>query len=297
MGVGMNVSMQDTYNLVWKLGHVLKGIARPNVLKTYTQERHATAQQLIDMDQKMSEFYSQGPGKDAMEYSHFRDQFRTFISGVGVEYEPSTLTHGSLQLSRNYSGRSRASKIVVGSRLPSHLVMNQAEANLTHVHSLLQSDGRWRLLVLAGDISLPSQMQRLRRMCEHLASELSFLRKYTPAEQKPDSVIDVLTIHAAQRENIEFLDLPEILRPFDPELGYDYWKVFTTRISGEEGVLSNAYTKWEADQSNGNLVVVRPDQHVSLMCSLDGLKMVEDFFDNFMVLQESYKKTKRNKSN
>src|SRR5699024_5000499 len=42
-GQGMNVSMQDTYNLGWKLGAVLTGQAKPALLHTYSQERKVTA--------------------------------------------------------------------------------------------------------------------------------------------------------------------------------------------------------------------------------------------------------------
>src|SRR4051794_24334208 len=48
-GQGMNVSMQDTFNLGWKLISVLEGRAKPELLRTYTLERHAIAQGLIDL--------------------------------------------------------------------------------------------------------------------------------------------------------------------------------------------------------------------------------------------------------
>jgi len=53
-GQGMNVSMQDTFNLGWKLPSVLDGRAKPEPLRTYTQERHAIAQALIDFDKEWS---------------------------------------------------------------------------------------------------------------------------------------------------------------------------------------------------------------------------------------------------
>ncbi|MGL1664162.1 FAD-dependent monooxygenase [Vibrio parahaemolyticus] len=39
----MNVSMGDTFNLGWKLIHVLTGRARPELLHSYTDERWAAA--------------------------------------------------------------------------------------------------------------------------------------------------------------------------------------------------------------------------------------------------------------
>jgi phenol 2-monooxygenase len=50
----MNVSMQDTFNLGWKLASVLEGRARPELLQTYTPERHAVGQGLIDFDKEWS---------------------------------------------------------------------------------------------------------------------------------------------------------------------------------------------------------------------------------------------------
>src|SRR5438034_8049988 len=49
-GQGMNVSMQDTFNLGWKLISVLEGRAKPELLRTYTVERHTIAQGLIDFE-------------------------------------------------------------------------------------------------------------------------------------------------------------------------------------------------------------------------------------------------------
>src|SRR5262249_10568000 len=49
-GQGMNVSMQDAFNLGWKLAAVLEGRSDPALLHTYSAERHAVAQDLIDFD-------------------------------------------------------------------------------------------------------------------------------------------------------------------------------------------------------------------------------------------------------
>ena len=66
-GQGMNVSMQDSYNLVWKIGLVAKGMANPAILKTYEAERRLVAQQLIDFDHKFSRLFSGRPAKDAAD--------------------------------------------------------------------------------------------------------------------------------------------------------------------------------------------------------------------------------------
>ncbi|KAF2095847.1 phenol 2-monooxygenase [Rhizodiscina lignyota] len=302
MGAGMNVSVQDTYNLVWKIGQVVKGIAQPRVLSTYNAEREAVAEKLMDMDHKMSEFYAAGPGKDARNYNKFRGQFQRFLSGVSVEYGPNILvpdTHernpstpesqnGSDKAARAqlFSKQSVSRKIIVGQRLPSHLVINQAEASIVHVHSILRSDGRWRLLVLAGDISKPAQMSRLESLCEYLANPSSFVYAYTPNNAKNDAVIEILMIHAAPREKVELLDLPEILHPFDPKLGYDYWKCFSNNDQGVEGEFSDAYEEWGVNKDKGCIAVLRPDQHVSYLGDLEDIKDMEHYFSQVLQPQK-----------
>src|SRR5262249_39440023 len=57
-GQGMNVSMADAWNLGWKLGSVLTGTAKPELLHTYSQERRAIAKELIDFDREFSKRFS-----------------------------------------------------------------------------------------------------------------------------------------------------------------------------------------------------------------------------------------------
>src|SRR6478609_4294961 len=46
-GQGMNVSMQDGFNLGWKLAAVLHGQVGPEFLRTYSRERQSIAEKLI----------------------------------------------------------------------------------------------------------------------------------------------------------------------------------------------------------------------------------------------------------
>ena len=47
-GLGSNTSMQDAYNLVWKLKLVLQGLAGADLLDSYDKERQPVGQQVID---------------------------------------------------------------------------------------------------------------------------------------------------------------------------------------------------------------------------------------------------------
>src|SRR5262249_60077083 len=57
-GQGMNVSMQDTFNLGWKLASVLQGRCAPTILHTYSAERQAIANELIDFDREWAKMLS-----------------------------------------------------------------------------------------------------------------------------------------------------------------------------------------------------------------------------------------------
>src|SRR5712672_1817464 len=65
-GQGMNVSMQDSFNLGWKLAAVLWGLCPPQFLHTYSAERQAVANELIDFDREFAKLFSEPP-KDAAD--------------------------------------------------------------------------------------------------------------------------------------------------------------------------------------------------------------------------------------
>src|SRR5207245_3005721 len=53
-GLGSNTSVQDSYNLAWKLAAVLRGRAAPTLLDTYSVERAPVAKQIVQRANKSS---------------------------------------------------------------------------------------------------------------------------------------------------------------------------------------------------------------------------------------------------
>jgi 2,4-dichlorophenol 6-monooxygenase len=51
-GLGSNTSIQDSYNLAWKLAHVVSGAASPQLLETYDVERAPVARQIVERANK-----------------------------------------------------------------------------------------------------------------------------------------------------------------------------------------------------------------------------------------------------
>lgn len=273
LGQGMNVSMQDAYNLGWKLCSVLSGTSRPEILATYTAERQPVAEHLISLDQEMADFYSNGPSRDSEEYQAFRDQFSGFLSGVTVEYDSSVLVadkEGDRQLARH---------LTLGRRLPLPKVVCQAQANIVRLSDILLSDGKWRIVVLPGNIDDAGQLDALQELAPSLED---ILGTFNSSKGNQEPVIDVIAIHAGQRENTELLDLHPVYHPWDDKLGWDYWRAYADNAAEYEAV-KPVYEQFGVDRVRGCLVLLRPDQHVSCIASMDEAGMLKDHLSRIFV--------------
>ena len=96
----MNVSMQDAFNLGWKLASVLEGRAGPELLRTYSAERQAIAQELIDFDKEWSKIMASPPkdpsrpelgGVDPAELQAYFVKSGRYTAGVATHYAPTTV--------------------------------------------------------------------------------------------------------------------------------------------------------------------------------------------------------------
>ena len=293
-GQGMNVSMQDAFNLGWKLALVVKGTAQPSILKTYQSERRRIAQDLINFDHKFSRLFSGRPAKDVLDESgvsmaEFKDAFvkgNMFASGLSVDYGASMLvakegdaaaqgdgTNVSSAKTQIMGKQELATDIKLGMRFPSYKVLNQSDARPWHFQELLKSDGRFRLILFAGNVLSPTQKSRLDAFCAELVSS-SFLSSHLHRD------FGLLTLHSAKRTDTELLrDFPEVLHPFDAKLGWDYNSVFVDGESYHEGH-GEAYKHYGVDKEMGCVIITRPDQYVGYIGELDGagMKGVEAYF-------------------
>ncbi|KAF4636696.1 hypothetical protein G7Y89_g1386 [Cudoniella acicularis] len=292
-GQGMNVSMQDTYNLGWKIAAVLNGTSNRSILKTYQSERRRIAQDLIAFDHKFSRLFSGRPAKDVMDETgismqEFKDAFEKgnlFASGVAVDYGASILVAKDGDAAEQGDGTDvsvskeggriigksdLATNIKMGMRFPSFQVLNQADARPWQFQEWLKSDGRWRIVVFAGNVSVPTQKKRIDSLGASLSAPDSFLHRFTPKDKPIDSVIEIFTIHSAKRAETELFDFPEIMRPFKKGEGWDYWKVFVDDVSYHEGY-GDAYKGCGVDKEKGCSVVVRPDGYVGWIGEIENV--------------------------
>ncbi|KAI3392008.1 hypothetical protein diail_6335 [Diaporthe ilicicola] len=286
-GQGMNVSMQDTFNLGWKIALVSKGIADQSILSTYAKERRQVAQDLIDFDHRFSRLFSGRPAKDVMDaegvsMEEFKEAFlkgNMFASGLSVAYGANEL------VASNASDQSLATGLTVGMRFNSFKVLNQADARPWHFQERLKADGRFRVVLFAGNILDAGQKERVAKFCGALGSEQSFIRRVNAPGAPLDSVVEVLTIHSSKRTDTELLrDFPEILHPFDKRTGWNYDKVFVDDESYHEGH-GEAYKNYGVDKERGCVVAVRPDQYVAWVGDVDDFDGLQKYFEGCLRLR------------
>jgi len=284
-GQGMNVSMQDAFNLGWKLASVIQGRTAPGILSTYTSERHAIAKELIDFDRQFARMFSARPkttsgtddgGIDPKEFqAHFVRAGR-FTAGTATRYQPSVLTGDAAH-------QEKAKGFIVGTRFHSAPVIRMADAKPMHLGHTNRADGRWRLFAFA-DSHLPTDHSSLLwALCEFVdRSPESPIRRYTPPNEDVDSVIELIAICQQAHRELSVDAMPPMLLPRKGRFNLiDYEKIFCPDAKPE----NNIFDLRDIDRQQGALVVVRPDQYVGLVLPLEAHAELAAYFQRFMLSQ------------
>jgi 2-polyprenyl-6-methoxyphenol hydroxylase-like FAD-dependent oxidoreductase len=282
-GQGMNVSMQDGFNLGWKLASVLRGRCSPELLHTYSGERRAVAKELIDFDRKFAKMFSAPPkdlsdpnseGVDPAEFQKYFVKQGRFTAGTETRYSRSII-------SGEPTYQDLAGGLVIGMRFHSAPVIRLADAKPIHLGHTIKADGRWRLFTFAAAEDPTAPSSGLRGLCEFLAeSPQSPVRKYTPAGTDIDSVIDFRAIFQQGHRELAIEAMPSFLLPMKGRYGLrDYEKMFCPDLKNRNDIFDTR----GIDRKRGCIIVVRPDQYVAHVLPLDAYAELGAFFDGFMV--------------
>jgi phenol 2-monooxygenase (NADPH) len=280
-GQGMNVSMADAWNLGWKLGAVLRGTARPELLHTYSEERHAIARELIEFDREFSRLFrsrpaeSDGAGDATVDPERFERYFVAqgrFTAGVATRYTPSMITAEA-------TFQHLADGLPVGMRFHSAPVVRLADAKPVDLGHVARADGAWRVYVFADRSEPGAAGSRVRRLCQFLASAASPIARFTPPGAEPDSVIDVRAVFQQPHRELTVGAMPPVLLPRKGRFGLiDYEKVFCP-----DPAHGDIFDLRGIDRDTGCIVVVRPDQYVAHLLPLDGHEALTQFFAAILI--------------
>ena len=281
-GQGMNVSMQDGFNLGWKLALVLLGRCTPQLLHTYSAERRAIAKGLIDFDRAFAKMFSappkdpdnpDGDGVDPSEFQQYFVQHGRFTAGTATRYKPSII-------SAEPTWQNLAQGLVIGMRFHSAPVIRLADAKPVHLGHTVKADGRWRLFLFAGREDTGAAGSGVAALCGFLANDpQSPVRKYTPAGEDIDSVIDVRATFQQGHRELAIEAMPAFLLPRKGRYGLrDYEKIFCPDLKSGNDI----FEMRGIDRQQGCIAVVRPDQYIAHALPLDAHDKLAAFFDGFM---------------
>ncbi len=104
-----------------------------------------------------------------------------------------------------------ASGLTIGQRLPPQIFIRAADARPCEIQDLLPSDTRFKILAFVGNAADHAQIQKINALAAQLDRESGFFRRF--GGDDPIKVFDVLAISSATKEQLNFTDLPPVLRP------------------------------------------------------------------------------------
>ncbi len=274
-GQGMNVSMQDTFNLGWKLIHVLQGRADARLLRSYTKERLTEAKRLVETDHKWARVMSAPTTqaeRDGTEEPRIIRQFKEnleFTGGTAVKYDASYLFAASAH-------QALATGQELGRRFHSAPVVRLADAMQMQLGHVAEADARWRLYAFAGKADGSAPGSAIHKLADWLETHPnSPVVKHTRQGEDIDAVIDFRAVFQQTFEQLAYEHMPSLLKPKTGKLGLqDHEKVFCVDHKG----LGDIFDMRGINRDQGCMVLVRPDQYVAHVLPLDGFDELSAYF-------------------
>jgi phenol 2-monooxygenase len=265
-GQGMNVSMQDGFNLGWKLGHVLEGRSPETLLSTYSAERQVVAKNLIDFDKEWSTLMAKKPEEfeDPSELEDFYVSTAEFPAGFMTQYAPSLLV-------AEPSHQDLATGFPIGKRFKSAPAVRVCDTNPLQLGHQATADGRWRIYVFA-DAAPAGSPSPVAEFAAWLEGAPDSPLAATPDGADRDAWFDVKVIYQQDHRNIDINAVPAA---FKPEVG-PFKLTYLEKVYGVDPK-EDIFDVRGIDRG-GVVVVVRPDQYVANILPLTATAELGAFF-------------------
>jgi phenol 2-monooxygenase len=276
-GQGMNVSMQDAFNLGWKLAAVVRKQSAPSLLHSYSAERQAVAGELIDFDREWAGILASAAkagGADAARTQDYFVKHGRYTAGTATHYRRSVLTGAT-------SHQHLAQGLVIGTRFHSAPVIRLADAKPVHLGHAAQADGRFRIYAFSPAEDPAAEGSAIRALCNFLSeARESPVRRHTSVGADIDSVIDLRAVFQQDHRELAVEAMPSLLLPRKGRYGLiDYEKMFCPDPKNGHDV----FAMRGIDRKAGCMVVARPDQYVAAVLPLDDFAALAAYFDAFML--------------
>ncbi|MGO4594734.1 FAD-binding monooxygenase [Leifsonia sp. 2TAF2] len=265
-GQGMNVSMQDGFNIGWKLGHVLDGRSPESLLATYSAERQVVAKNLIDFDKEWSTLMAKKPEEfdSPSELEDFYVRTAEFPAGFMTQYSPSLIVGEAAH-------QELATGFPIGKRFKSAPVERVCDGNPVQLGHHARADGRWRIYVFA-DSAAAGQSSAVSNLAQWMSTSPESPLAATPTGADPDAWFDVKVTYQHDHASVDLGAVPELFLPRVGPFGLiDYEKVYASDPADD------IFAARGVDR-DGAIVVVRPDQYVSAVLPLTATDELAAFF-------------------
>lgn len=273
-GQGMNVSMQDGFNIGWKLGHVLDGRSPESLLATYSAERQVVAKNLIDFDKEWSTLMAKKPEEfeSPSELEDFYVATAEFPAGFMTQYSPSLIVGESAH-------QELASGFPIGKRFKSAPVTRVCDGNPVHLGHHARADGRWRIYVFA-DAARAGEVSAVARLAEWMSASPGSPLAATPTGADPDAWFDVKVVYQQDHTAVDLGVVPDLFLPRVGPFGLiDYEKVYAADPADDIFAARGIHR-------DGAIVVVRPDQYVAHVLPLTATDELAAFFRPILATRE-----------
>lgn len=267
-GQGMNVSMQDGWNIAWKLGQVLSERAPSSLLDTYSGERQEIAKNLIDFDKEWSTLMATPADQlpDPAYLENFYVKTAEFPAGFMTEYQPSMITSTT-------EHQNLTTGFPIGKRFRSAEVMRRLDAYVRHLGHEHKADGRYRLYVFADDAPV-QEKSTVDALAEKLLHDpRSPFVQFRKEGDDISTLIEPNVIYQSEYTTFTCPEVPEIFRPPVGELGLDYWEKIYSVIP------ENNIFDVRGISKDGAVVIVRPDQYVAAVLPLNDFEGICAYFE------------------
>jgi phenol 2-monooxygenase len=257
----MNISMQDSHNLAWKLAYAVLGLT-PNLVEllcTYEAERRPIASDVVFFDKRWNQ--SDMPREQKLKEGS--DQ----LLGCGVEYKENLVVAareeelGGSGAKHPVSGTGYMKGVLrTGRRLLNVQLKRFADGSMLDIHDDLLANGRYRVVVICGE-DFPNAEGRSSSAVTSVCGDI--------IKEFPAGMVEVIILQPDLSPTWEFDDLPACIKEEAEMRLY---------CAGGE-----VYETYGLDVKRGAIVLVRPDGMVGMVTNLEDVAMLTDMLRRVLV--------------
>ena len=244
-GQGMNTSIQDAFNLAWKLAYVMQGKAHPGLLDTYQVERHPVAESLLrGTDEGYTTLLKAGNparvlvrtfGPFLLRNDSVSSKMRSTLEEINIGYREGPL-------SEDHGG---SSGLHAGDRVLDAMVVDTESGNTIAVRDRLRGT-HWTLLCFSGHDTNQQQLQAFDETAHNL------MLKYA-------GTLRVLSIAG----------------------GFPIQRLTGSRVPVLLDAMNEAHERYGVD--GACLYLLRPDRYVAFRGPLGRLKELSEYLERVLI--------------